>query len=102
MIKKRWSFRDLGIGIGLRTDHYDHILSTFPKIDWFEVLSENYMDTCGRPLYILDQIVERYPVALHGVSMGIGNTDPLNREHLGKLKALAARTRAHWVSDHLC
>jgi uncharacterized protein len=53
-------------------------------------------------VYILDQIVERYPVALHGVSLGIGNTDPLNREHLRKLKALAARTRAHWVSDHLC
>jgi uncharacterized protein len=98
----RWRFADLGIGIGLRTVHFGHILTNHPRIDWFEVLSENFMDTEGRPLYVLDQIVERYPVALHGVSLGIGNTDPLDREYLRKLKALAARTRAHWVSDHLC
>lgn len=98
----RFGFKDLGIGIGLRTAHYAHILSKNPRIDWFEVLSENYMDTGGRPSYVLDQVVERYPVALHGVSMSIGSTDPLNREHLRKLKALAERTRAHWVSDHLC
>lgn len=98
----RFGFKDLGIGIGLRTAHYAHILSTWPKIDWFEVLSENYMDTGGRPMFVLDQVAERYPVALHGVSMSIGSTDPLNREHLRKLKALADRTRAHWVSDHLC
>ncbi len=102
MTKKRWGFRDLGIGIGLRTVHFDHILTKQPAIDWFEALSENFMDTGGRPLYVLDQIAERYPVALHGVAMGIGNTDPINREHLSKLKALATRTRAHWVSDHLC
>jgi hypothetical protein len=71
-------------------------------VDWFEVLSENFMETDGRPLYVLDQIVERYPVALHGVSLSIGSTDPLDREYLRQLKALAARTRAHWVSDHLC
>jgi uncharacterized protein (UPF0276 family) len=97
-----WNLPDLGIGIGLRTVHFGEILSRTPPVDWFEVLSENFMDTGGRPLYVLDQVAERYPVALHGVSLGIGNTDPLNREHLGKLKALAARTRAHWVSDHLC
>jgi uncharacterized protein (UPF0276 family) len=102
MVTKRWNFPDLGIGVGLRTVHFGYILKEKPAVDWFEVLSENFMDTGGRPLHILDQIAERYPVALHGVSMGIGNTDPLNREHLGKLKALAARTRAHWVSDHLC
>jgi len=93
---------DLGVGIGLRTVHYGEILGQKPAVDWFEVLSENYMDTGGRPLWILDQVAERYPVALHGVSLGIGNSDPLNREHLTKLKALARRTRAHWVSDHLC
>lgn len=98
----RFGFKDLGIGIGLRTAHYPHIVSKWPKIDWFEVLSENYMDTGGRPLRVLDQVAERYPVALHGVSMSIGSTDPLNREHLRRLKALADRTRAHWVSDHLC
>ena len=98
----RFGFKDLGIGIGLRTSHYPHILSKWPKIDWFEVLSENYMDTGGRPMFVLDQVAERYPVALHGVSMSIGSTDPLNREHLKKLKGLADRTKAHWVSDHLC
>jgi uncharacterized protein (UPF0276 family) len=102
VVANRWGFKDLGIGIGLRTVHYGEILGQKPALDWFEVLSENYMDTGGRPLWVLDQVAERYPVALHGVSLGIGNTDPLNREHLAKLKTLAARTRAHWVSDHLC
>jgi uncharacterized protein (UPF0276 family) len=98
----RWNLPDLGIGIGLRTVHFPHILSQHPKIDWFEILSENFLDTGGRPLYVLDQVAERYPVALHGVSMSIGSTDPLNVGYLEKLKALAARTRAHWISDHLC
>ncbi len=98
----RWGLPDLGIGIGLRTVHFPHILTEWPQLDWFEVLSENFMDTGGRPLHVLDQVVERYPVALHGVSLGIGNTDPLDREYLKKLKALAARSRAAWVSDHLC
>ncbi|HKC12480.1 MAG TPA: DUF692 domain-containing protein [Vicinamibacteria bacterium] len=98
----RWGFPDLGIGVGLRTVHFGHILSQHPPVDWFEVLSENFMKTGGRPLYVLDQVAERYPVALHGVSLSIGSTDPLNREHIQNLKGLAARTRAHWISDHLC
>jgi uncharacterized protein len=98
----RWNLPDLGIGVGLRTVHFNHILQRHPAVDWFEILSENFMDTGGRPLFILDQVAERYPVALHGVSMSIGSTDPLNLEYLRKLKALAARCRAHWVSDHLC
>ncbi|HEY2941441.1 MAG TPA: DUF692 domain-containing protein [Vicinamibacteria bacterium] len=98
----RWNLPDLGIGVGLRTVHFGHILSRRPAVDWFEVLSENFMDTGGHPLWVLDQVAERYPIALHGVSMSIGGTDPLDREYLRKLKTLAARTRAHWVSDHLC
>jgi uncharacterized protein (UPF0276 family) len=98
----RFNLPDLGIGVGLRTVHFGHILSRRPAVDWFEVLSENFMDTRGRPLWVLDQVAERYPIALHGVSMSIGGTDPLDREYLRKLKALAERTRAHWVSDHLC
>jgi len=101
-MSNRWNFPDLGIGVGLRTVHFGYILGQQPKVDWFEVLSENFMDTEGRPVFILDQVAERYPIALHGVSLGIGNTDPLNLEHLRKLKTLATRTRAHWVSDHLC
>jgi uncharacterized protein (UPF0276 family) len=100
--RNRWGFPDLGVGIGLRSTHFGEILSGWPEVDWFEVLSENYLDTGGRPLHVLDRVAERYPVALHGVSLSIGSTDPLDREYLAKLKALAARTRAHWVSDHLC
>jgi uncharacterized protein (UPF0276 family) len=98
----RWSLPDLGVGIGLRTVHFATILSTFPEVDWFEVLSENFLDTGGRPLHVLDRVAERYPVVLHGVSMSIGSTDPLDLGYLRKLKGLAERTRARWVSDHLC
>jgi len=98
----RFGLPDLGVGIGLRAAHFPAILAGWPTVDWFEVLSENYMDTGGRPLWVLDQAVEHYPVALHGVSLSIGSTDPLDRGYLRKLKALAERTRARWVSDHLC
>ena len=100
--RNRWSFPDLGVGVGLRTVHYAHILEQKPEVDFFEILSENYLDTGGRPAWVLDQVAERYPVVLHGVSMSIGSTDPLDRGYLEKLKALAGRTRALWVSDHLC
>lgn len=98
----RWGLPDLGYGVGLRTTHFSHILSERPAVDWFEVLSENYMDTGGRPLYVLDQVAERYPVVLHGVSLSVGSADPLDLDYLTKLKALAARTGARWISDHLC
>jgi uncharacterized protein (UPF0276 family) len=90
------------VGVGLRTVHYAHILDEKPAVDFFEILSENYLDTGGRPLWVLDQVAERYPIVMHGVSMSIGSSDPLDRQYLSKLKALADRTRAHWVSDHLC
>lgn len=98
----RFGLPDLGIGIGLRTTHYREILEGDPEVAWFEVLSENYMQTRGRPLAILDAVAERYPVALHGVSMSIGSTDPLDHEYLRELKALRDRIGAKWLSDHLC
>jgi uncharacterized protein (UPF0276 family) len=98
----RWGYPDLGFGIGLRSVHFEHILQSHPAIDWFEVLSENYLDTGGRPLHVLEQVAERYPVVLHGVPLSVGSTDPVNFEYLGKLKALAKRIQAHWISDHLC
>jgi uncharacterized protein (UPF0276 family) len=98
----RFGIPDLGIGVGLRASHFGEILSRWPAVDWFEVLSENYMDTGGRPLWVLDQVAERYPVALHGVSLSIGSTDPLDLGYLRKLKSLARRTKARWISDHLC
>lgn len=102
MIRPRFDFPNLGIGIGLRTVHFPHILEKWPRVDWFEIISENFMDTGGRPLYVLDRIAERYPIVMHGVSLSIGSTDPLDRGYLRKLRALARRTRAVWVSDHLC
>lgn len=98
----RWNLPDLGFGVGLRTVHFPHILVNHPPVDWFEVLSENFMDTGGRPASVLDQVAERYPVVMHGVSMSVGSTDPIDFDYLRKLKRLAARTRARWISDHLC
>ena len=92
----------LGLGVGLRSVHYPHILEEQPDVDWFEIISENYMDSHGRPRYVLDQIAEQYPIVMHGVSLSIGSTDPLNHEYLGKLKTLSASVNAHWISDHLC
>lgn len=102
MTETRLGLPDLGFGVGLRTTHYPHILKHKPDVDWFEIISENYMDSGGRPRHVLEQIVERYPVVMHGVSLSIGSTDPLNFEYLGKLKALAEWTSPAWVSDHVC
>src|SRR5438552_15177676 len=93
---------DLGLGLGLRTVHFSHILREWPAVDWFEVISENFLDSQGRPRYVLEQIAERYPVVMHGVSLSIGSTDPLNFEYLAKLSALARHVNARWISDHLC
>lgn len=98
----RLGYPNLGLGLGLRTAHYAYILEHFPPVDWFEVISENYMDSAGRPRAIVRQIAERYPVVMHGVSLSIGSTDPLNFEYLGKLKKLSSEINACWVSDHLC
>ena len=95
-------FTDYGIGIGLRVPHYDHILEREPMVDWFEIISENYMVDGGRPLATLDQILERYRVVQHGVSMYFGSAEPLNRDHLRRLKALVKRTKTPWLTDHLC
>lgn len=100
--KNCFGLPQLGFGLGLRTPHYRYILEQKPQVDWFEVISENFMDSKGWPLHVLDQIAERYPVVMHGVSMSIGSSDPLNVTYLKSLKKLARRTGAKWVSDHLC
>lgn len=99
---KNLSYPYLGFGLGLRTDHYHDILNTLPKIDWFEVLTENYLVPGGKPLHYLDQIKEHYPMVMHGVSMSIGSTDPLDFKYLQQVKDLAKRINAYWISDHLC
>lgn len=92
----------LGFGLGLRTDHYEAILAEAPRVDWFEAISDNYMVGGGKPLRWLEQVRERYPVVLHGVSLSIGSSDPLDSAYLIELKALAERIRPAWISDHLC
>jgi uncharacterized protein (UPF0276 family) len=94
-------FTDYGIGIGLRIPHYQHILEKTGG-DWFEIISENFMVDGGRPLAMLDRILEQYRVVQHGVSMYFGSAEPLNREHLRRLKTLVKRTKTPWLTDHLC
>ena len=95
-------FTNYGVGIGLRVPHYRHILEKKPVVDWFEIISENYMIDGGRPLTVLDSILDQYRVVQHGVSMYFGSADPLSREHLRRLKSLVRRTGTPWLSDHLC
>jgi len=92
----------LGFGLGLRAEHYSHILKHKPAVDWFEILSENYMVPGGKPLDYLDKIRKDYPMVMHGVSLSIGSTDPLNLDYLNSLKQLIQRVQPHWISDHLC
>lgn len=91
-----------GLGLGLRSKHFNYILENNPEVDWFEIISENFMDSGGRPKHVLRRIAERYPVAMHGVSLSIGSADELNIEYLKKLKNLAAEINPLWISDHLC
>ena len=92
----------LGYGLGLRTEHYEEIFSSEPPIDWLEIISENFMVKGGRQLYHLDRIKEKYPLVMHGVSLSIGSTDPLNMDYLKDLKELEKRVEPKWISDHLC
>lgn len=92
----------LGFGLGLRVDHYEAILSDRPRVDWLEVLTENYLVPGGKPLNYLMRFRERFPVVMHGVSLSIGSTAALDHEYLRQVKALAARVEPEWISDHLC
>ena len=92
----------LGFGLGLRPVHYQAILDDLPAVDWFEIMTEDYLIDGGRPLSYLDQVRAHYPVVMHGVSLSIGSTDPLNWDYLAKVKQLADRIQPQWISDHLC
>jgi uncharacterized protein (UPF0276 family) len=97
---RRWRVPDLGVGVGLRIPHYEHLAATWPEVAWFEVISENFFVDGGSPRYWLDRFRERYPVVLHGVAMSLGSEE--DPEHTRRLVELARRVRAPWVSDHLC
>jgi uncharacterized protein len=99
---KRADFPSLGFGVGLRPPHYKLVVETHPKVDWFEIISENFMVQGGRALEVLAAVRENYPIAMHGVSMSLGSTDPLNRDYLRQIRDLAHRFEPAWISDHLC
>ncbi len=92
----------LGFGLGLRKEHYHQIAERRPRVDWFEILTENYMVAGGKPLHWLERVREEYPLVMHGVSLSIGSSDPLDLEYLRDLKTLAERVEPEWISDHLC
>lgn len=102
MTPPRLGLPHLGFGVGLRSAHYEHLLEHRPAVDWFEIVSENFMDSGGRPRHVLDEIVARYPVVAHGVSMSIGSADPLDRDYLARLKRFVDEIEPAWVSDHVC
>ena len=91
-----------GFGLGLRPEHYLEVLESRPAVDWFEIISENYLVDGGKPLHYLDRIREHYPMVMHGVSLSIGGSDPLDAQYLAGLKGLAGRVEPAWISDHLC
>jgi uncharacterized protein (UPF0276 family) len=91
-----------GFGLGLRTPHYEAILNEPHPIDWLEVITENYLGLGGKPLDYLERIREKFPLVMHGVSLSIGSTDPIDVDYLKAVRALAARVEPHWISDHLC
>ena len=92
----------LGFGLGLRTEHFQEVIDSEPAVDWFEIISENFMVKGGKLKYYLHKIRERYPMVMHGVSLSIGSTDPINFDYLRSLKTLANEVQPEWLSDHLC
>ncbi|WP_437767799.1 DUF692 domain-containing protein [Sorangium sp. So ce281] len=100
--RMRLGLPDLGVGVGLRIPHYRHIFEHRPRVDWFEIISENFMVDGGMPIANLERFLSSYRLVQHGVSLSIGSTDPLDFDYLRRLKALLARVGSPWVSDHLC
>ena len=102
MSEPRLGAPDLGVGVGLRVPHYGRILRERPRVDFFEVISENFMVGGGKPRYHLDRVLETYRVIQHGVSLGIGNPEPPDRAYLARLRDLVRHVKPPWVSDHFC
>jgi uncharacterized protein len=91
-----------GFGLGLRTPHYEAVLNEPHAIDWLEIITENYLVPGGKPLHYLERIRRRFPLVMHGVSLSIGSTDPIDLDYLAQVRTLAKRIEPHWISDHLC
>lgn len=102
-ITQRLGLPNLGLGVGLRTKHFPYLMNNDdPLVDWFEVISENFMDNYGYARFALQHIAAKRPVVMHGVSMNIGSSDPLNTDYLSRLKKFADFIKPQWISDHLC
>ena len=100
---KRLGLPNLGLGVGLRNKHFPYLLhNDDPLVDWFEIISENFMDNFGHARYALERIAEKRPIVMHGVSLSIGSTDPLDRGYLSAVRRLSRRIEPAWISDHLC
>lgn len=100
--RTRHRIPNLGVGVGFRTPHYAKVLGDRPPMDWFEVISENFLVEGGRPLENLDRLRASYRVVPHGVSLSVGSVEPLDRDYLRRLKGLVTRLDPPWFSDHLC
>lgn len=98
----RLGLPDLGLGVGLRNQHFPYLMRHDPPVDWFEIISENFMDNFGYARHVLERMAAIRPVVMHGVSLSIGSTDPLDWHYLNGLRALAEFVRPKWISDHLC
>jgi uncharacterized protein len=102
MTRPRLGLPDLGIGVGLRVPHYQRIFAERPPVDFFEVISENFMVGGGKPRFHLERALESYRVVQHGVSLGIGGPEEPDRRYLERLRELVRHTKTPWVSDHFC
>ena len=89
-------------GIGLRPVHYQAMLAQMPAVSFLEVHSENFFGDGGQPLKYLSRFREDYPISTHGVGLSLGSTDPLDHDHLKKLKRLVDMIDPVLVSEHLC
>ena len=98
----RLGLPNLGLGVGLRNKHFNYLLNNPAGVDWFEIISENFMDDFGYASHVLMHVRKQVPVVMHGVSLSVGSTDPINYTYLQKLKALAEVIEPEWISDHLC
>lgn len=90
------------LGLGLRTAHYDYIFKAWPSVDYFEIISENFMGPAPQPQMQLKRLLSRYPVVLHGVGLNLLGHAPLDEAYLDRLCRLANQVNARFVSDHLC
>jgi len=99
---QRLGLPNLGLGVGLRNQHFSYLMRNDPQVDWFEIISENFMDNFGYARHVLEHLASIRPIVMHGVSMSVGSTDPLNWDYLKGLKTLAEFVQPKWISDHLC